>query len=91
MGRAAAVGIPVWLVLLFLLPFTGLGALACLTIATFLSFGVVAWADRRHEQFVTRSLNDLKDALAASEDGTRPEVDVRVYRGAHDKRYVQND
>ena len=49
------------------------------------------WADRRHEQFVTRSLNDLKDALAASEDGTRPEVDVRVYRGAHDKRYVQND
>jgi uncharacterized iron-regulated membrane protein len=49
-GRAAAVGIPVWLVLLFLLPFTGMGALACMTIATFLSFGVVAWADRRHER-----------------------------------------
>ena len=41
-------GIPTWIFLLFLLPFTGLGVLACLLGASGLTTGVVIWAERRH-------------------------------------------
>jgi uncharacterized iron-regulated membrane protein len=44
------VGIPVWLVLLLLLPLTGQGALTCLTGATALSAGVAIWNERRHSR-----------------------------------------
>ncbi len=46
-GRAAALGVPVWLVLLLLLPLTGMGPLACMSGATLLTAGAVVWADRR--------------------------------------------
>ena len=49
-GRAAAIGIPIWLVLLFLFPFTGMGALPCMMGATLITAGVVLWADRRRER-----------------------------------------
>ena len=43
----AAVGIPTWILLLFLFPFSGLGPLLCLTGATFVTAGVVVWSERR--------------------------------------------
>jgi uncharacterized iron-regulated membrane protein len=43
----AAVGIPTWILLLFLFPFTGLGPLLCLTAATLVTAGVVVWNERR--------------------------------------------
>jgi cobalamin synthase len=46
-GRAAAVGIPVWIVLLALLPFSGLGPLPCLTIATLGAVVTIVLAERR--------------------------------------------
>ena len=33
-ARGAVVGVPTWIVLLALLPFTGLGVVACLALAT---------------------------------------------------------
>jgi hypothetical protein len=47
-GRAMAIGFPVWVLLLFLFPFSGMGALACMSGASLLTLGVVIWADRRH-------------------------------------------
>jgi hypothetical protein len=44
--RAAAVGVPTWIVLLALLPFTGLGVGACLAVATALAIGAVILAER---------------------------------------------
>ena len=44
--RAAAVGVPTWIVLLALLPFTGLGVGACLALATALAIGAVIGAER---------------------------------------------
>lgn len=46
-GRGAAVGLPTWIVLLGLLPLTGWGPLACLSLATVLAVGVVFGAERR--------------------------------------------
>ena len=43
----AAVGIPTWILLLFLFPFTGLGPLLCLTGATLVTAGIVVWNERR--------------------------------------------
>ena len=48
MGRSAAVFLPVWIVLLGTLPFaTGLGPLACLSIATLVAAAVVVLIERR--------------------------------------------
>jgi uncharacterized iron-regulated membrane protein len=43
----AAVGIPTWILLLFLFPFSGLGPLLCLTGATLVTAAVVVWSERR--------------------------------------------
>lgn len=45
--RCALLGIPVWLVLLVLIPQTGLGALPSLTLATLCTVGVVVVSERR--------------------------------------------
>jgi hypothetical protein len=45
-GRAAAVGVPTWIVLLGALPFTGLGVGACLALATGLAIAAVVAAER---------------------------------------------
>jgi hypothetical protein len=45
-GRGAAIGVPTWIVLLAALPFTGLGVLACLTLATALAVAVVVVVER---------------------------------------------
>lgn len=58
MGRAAAVGIPVWIVLLAVLPATGLGPLPCLSLATLLAAGAVVLAERRR----SRRLRAERDA-----------------------------
>jgi uncharacterized iron-regulated membrane protein len=55
-------------VLLFLFPFTGLGAIACMTGATFVTAGVVIWADRRRER---RAAEDA-DGPAARPAERRP-------------------
>jgi hypothetical protein len=49
-GRTAAVGIPTWIVLLAVLPFTGLGALACLSLATLLAGALVVVVERRRSR-----------------------------------------
>ncbi|MGD9570457.1 MAG: hypothetical protein AB7V62_01055 [Thermoleophilia bacterium] len=49
------------MLLLFLLPFTGMGPLPCLTLATFLTAGLVVWAERRRGR-------RLREA-AAGDDG----------------------
>ena len=46
MARGAVVGVPTWIVLLALLPFTGLGVVACLALATGLAIVVVVVAER---------------------------------------------
>ena len=46
MGRAALVGVPTWIVLLALLPFTGLGVGACLALATVLAIAAIVVAER---------------------------------------------
>jgi uncharacterized iron-regulated membrane protein len=43
----ALVGIPTWILLLFLFPFSGLGPLLCLTGATLVTAAVVVWSERR--------------------------------------------
>ena len=40
-ARGAVVGVPTWIVLLALLPFTGLGVVACLALATGLAIVAV--------------------------------------------------
>jgi hypothetical protein len=45
-GRGALVGVPTWILLLALLPFTGLGAGACLALATGLAIAAVVVAER---------------------------------------------
>ena len=47
MGRCAAVGFPVWLVLLLLIPQTGMGPMPCLFLATLLTAAVVVAVERR--------------------------------------------
>jgi hypothetical protein len=49
-GRGALVGFPVWIVLLALLPLTGMGVLACLTGATALAVAAVIVAERRRNR-----------------------------------------
>ena len=49
-GRMAAIGFPVWILLLFLFPFTGLGPLLCLTGATLVTAGVLVWTERRRSR-----------------------------------------
>ena len=49
-GRTAAVGIPTWIVLLAVLPFTGLGPLACLSLATLLTGALVVVVERRRSR-----------------------------------------
>jgi len=49
-GRTAAVGVPTWIVLLAVLPFTGLGVLACLSLATLLAGVVVVVVERRRSR-----------------------------------------
>ena len=44
--RAAAVGVPTWIALLALLPFTGMGVGACLAVATALAIAAVVGAER---------------------------------------------
>ena len=56
----AALGIPVWILLLWLLPLSGMGPLPCLTLATALTAGVVVLAERRR----ARRLRDDGDADA---------------------------
>jgi uncharacterized iron-regulated membrane protein len=46
----AAVGIPTWILLLFLFPFTGLGPELCLTGATLVTAAVVVWSERRRRR-----------------------------------------
>ena len=46
-GRAALVGVPVWIVLLALLPLTGMGVLPCLFGATALAVVAIVVAERR--------------------------------------------
>ena len=46
--RGAAVGVPVWIVLLGLLPFTGLGVAACLLGATAVAVAAMVVAERAH-------------------------------------------
>lgn len=48
MGRAVVVGLPVWVLLLGLLPLSGLGPGPCLALATLVALGAVIWADRSH-------------------------------------------
>ena len=45
-ARGAVVGVPTWIVLLALLPFTGLGVVACLALATGLAIVAVVVAER---------------------------------------------
>jgi hypothetical protein len=45
-GRAALVGVPTWIVLLAVLPFTGLGVGACLALATGIAIAAVIAAER---------------------------------------------
>jgi hypothetical protein len=45
-ARGALVGVPTWLVLLALLPFTGLGIGACLALATGLAIAAVVAVER---------------------------------------------
>ncbi len=47
MGRAALVGVPVLIVLLAALPFTGLGVLPCLSLAVRLAVAAVVLVERR--------------------------------------------
>ena len=55
-GRSAAVGIPTWIVLLGVLPFiTGLGPLACLSLATLLAGALVVFVERRRSRRGERS------------------------------------
>ena len=55
-GRAAAVGVPAWIVLLAVLPFaTGLGPLACLSLATLLAGALVIVVERRRSRRAGRS------------------------------------
>jgi hypothetical protein len=49
-GRSAAVGIPIWIVLLGVLPFSGLGPVPCLTLATLLAGAVVVVVERRRSR-----------------------------------------
>jgi hypothetical protein len=63
----AAVGIPVWILLLWLLPLSGMGPLPCLTLATALTAAVVVFAERRR----ARRLRDDGDAAAAAPGGRR--------------------
>ena len=49
-GRSAAVGIPTWIVLLALLPLTGLGPLPCLSLATLLAGALVVVVERRRSR-----------------------------------------
>jgi len=46
--RAAAIGVPVWILLLALLPFTGLGVGACLLGATAVAVAAIVVVDRGH-------------------------------------------
>ncbi len=59
-----------WVLLLFLLPFTGLGPLPCLSLATVLTVALVVWAERRRGR-------RLREAAAAEAgggaEGARPE------------------
>jgi len=64
-GRGAAVGIPTWLVLLLLLPLSGMGALPCLVGATLIAAGIVIWAERRRAR--------RRDAEADEARGGTPE------------------
>lgn len=45
-ARGAAIGVPTWIVLLALLPFTGLGVGACLALATGLAIAAALGAER---------------------------------------------
>ena len=49
-GRSAAVGIPTWIVLLALLPLTGMGPLPCLSLATLLAGALVVVVERRRSR-----------------------------------------
>jgi hypothetical protein len=51
--RGAAVGVPVWILLLALLPFTGLGVMACLLGATAVAVAAVVAAERVHARRAT--------------------------------------
>jgi len=45
-GRAALVGVPTWILLLALLPFTGMGVTGCLLVATVLAVAAIVVAER---------------------------------------------
>ena len=49
-GRSAAVGVPTWIILLATLPFTGLGVIACLSLATVVATGAVVLLERRRRR-----------------------------------------
>lgn len=65
-GRAALVGVPVLVVLLAVLPFTGLGVLACLSLAVLLSVVAVVLAERRRIARAERAASP-PDATARGE------------------------
>lgn len=46
-GRAALVGIPWWILMLWVLPLSGMGVMPCLLLATLLAVAVVVVDDRR--------------------------------------------
>ena len=63
-ARGAAIGVPTWIVLLALLPFTGLGVGACLALATGLAIVAVVVAERLRTR-------DGRDAPAPRRDRPR--------------------
>ncbi len=58
----AAVGLPVWILLLWLLPLSGMGPLPCLTLATALAVVAVVLVERRR----ARRLRAAGDGEAAA-------------------------
>ena len=71
-GRTAAVGIPTWIVLLAVLPFTGLGALACLSLATLLAGALVVVVERRRSRGGEAAEEAAEEAAVGTPRARRP-------------------
>jgi hypothetical protein len=67
-GRSALVGFPVWILLLALLPLTGMGVLPCLLGATVLTAAAVVVVERRRARRATAA----GDAAATGDHGAPP-------------------
>lgn len=66
-GRLVAIALPVFVVLLIALPFTGMGAVGCLSAAILLTGATVWWAERRR----ARRLGAARAAAAQGETAYR--------------------